>query len=148
MYRILLTIGLVLALCHTGCREDSDTLIAPPPDTVTLMTKDDSVVANAYIVRDAAEAFAAANNGMYAEEPWTEETLDGRTLIDFLPEGKLLVNPYTGLRSEPTPWGAAGAGQVGYRAFRSIEPHGYIIDAIGGNGYEYLIVLSWDPLEP
>ena len=148
MNRILLIVALVLALCYTGCREDSDSPISPPPDTVNLMTKDDSVIANAYIVRDAAEAFAAANNGMYAEEPWTEETLDGRTLIDFLPEGKPLLNPYNGLRMDPIPGGASAAGQVGYRAFRSIEPHGYIIDAIGGNGYEYLIVLSWDPLEP
>ena len=147
MYRVLVTIGLVLALCYTGCREDSDTPIAPPPDTVTQMTKDDSVVANAYIVRDAAEAFAAANNGVYSTFVTLDETTDGRILIDFLPEGKPLVNPYSGLRTEPTPGEAVQRGGVGYRWYSVIEPYGYVITGIDGE-YEQLIVIFKDPHAP
>ena len=148
MCRLPLTTALVLALCFTGCSDDSSTPITPDPDTLTLMTKDDSVIANAYIVRDAAEAFATANNGVYARDPWYEETMDGRTLIDFLPEGKLLVNPYFGTRMDPMDGLAAAPGQVGYRRYTSIEPYGYTIDAVGADGATRLIVLYKDPREP
>ena len=147
MYRILLIIALVMALCYTGCSEDSDTPIAPPQDTVTLYTKDDTVIANAYIVRDAVEAFAAANNGVYPQLT-KSETLDGQTLIDLLPEGKLLLNPYTGIIDSPTDGSAVVAGQVGYTLFYSIEPYGYTIDALGENGHDFLIVIVKDPREP
>jgi len=147
MYRILLTIGLVMVLCYTGCSDDSGTPIAPPQDTVTLYTKDDTVIANAYLVRDAAEAFAAANNGLY---PWltTSETPDGRSLIDFLPEGKLLVNPYWGGMDSPCDGASALAGQVGYIVLFLVEPYGYWIEALGENGNDYLIVLSRDSRNP
>ena len=150
MYRFLLTTILVIALCYTGCSDDSSTPIIPDPDTLTLMTKDDSVIANAYIVRDAVEAFAAANNGVY---PWitTSEGLDGQTLIDLLPEGKLLLNPYWGLLDSPVDGLAAQAGQVGYVAWDvdgDGNRDGYTIDALGADGATQLIVLFKDPREP
>ncbi len=150
MYRPLLSICLVMALCYTGCSDDSSTPIIPDPDTLTLMTKDDSVIANAYLVRDAAEAFAAANNGVY---PWltTSEGLDGQTLIDLLPEGKLLLNPYWGWMDSPIDGFAAAAGQVGYVAW-DVDgdgiPDGYAIDALGADGVTQLIVIVKDPREP
>jgi hypothetical protein len=147
MYRFLLTTLLVLALCYAGCSEDSDTPISPPQDTVTLYTKDDTVIANAYIVRDAAEAFAAANNGLYPRLT-TEKTLDGQTLIDLLPEGKLLLNPYWGVMDSPMDGFSEVPGQVGYIIYSSIEPYGYKIDAVGADGVTRLIVLDKDPREP
>ena len=147
MYRFLLTTALVMALCYTGCSDDSSTPIIPDPDTLTLMTKDDSVIANAYIVRDAAEAFAAANNGLYPRLT-TEKTLDGQTLIDLLPDGKYLVNPYVGFMDSPRDGFAAYPGQVGYMQYASIEPYGYTIDAVGADGATRLIVLYKDPREP
>jgi hypothetical protein len=148
MYRILLIVALVLALCYTGCREDSDTPISPPQDTVTLYTKDDTVIANAHIVRDAAEAFAAANNGVYPYDASSAKTPDGRTLRDLLPEGKLLVNPYSGVMDSPVDGIASHPGQVGHMLFTTSAPYGYTISALGGDGNEYLILLQKDPREP
>ena len=151
MYRFLLIIALVLALCYTGCSEGSDTPISPPPDTVTLYTKDDTVIANAYIVRDAAEAFAAANNGAYPALACCAKTPDGRTTIDFLPDGKLLLNPYTGVIDSPTDGPSGVAGQVGYVPVDPDGdgfPDGYWIDALGADGVTQLIVIVKDPREP
>jgi hypothetical protein len=150
MYRILLILALVMVLCYTGCSEDSDTPIAPPQDTVTLYTKDDTVIAHVYIVRDAVEAFAAANNGVYPHLT-TWEGVDGQTLIDLLPDGKYLVNPYWGVMDSPMDGSSAMAGQVGYMA-RDVDadgaPDGYVIDALGADGATILITLYYDPREP
>jgi hypothetical protein len=150
MYRFLITLALVSALCFTGCSDDSSTPITPDPDTLTLMTKDDSVIANAYLVRDAAEAYAAANNGLYPRLT-SEKTLDGQTLIDFLPDSEYLANPYDGLLDSPVDGTAARGGQVGYVSLdRDGDgvPDGYTIDALGENGDDYLIVIVKGPLEP
>jgi len=150
MCRFLLTITLVLALCYTGCSEDSDTPIAPPLDTVTLYTKDDTVIANAYIVRDAAEAFAAANNGVYAALT-TTALPNGDTMVLLLPGGALLTNPFSKVPDSPVDGTAGVAGQVGYVSLdRDGDgfPDGYTIDALGENGVDYLIVIVKDPREP
>jgi hypothetical protein len=110
------------------------------------LTKDDSVMANAYLVRDAAHAYAAANNGNYPRNP-TEPIPDpdGRTLIDFLPGGTYVMNPYTYTANSPTGANAVGVGSIGYVSFRAAPPRGYRITGVGAERGVYIIDLSLDP---
>jgi hypothetical protein len=56
---------------------------------------------NTQAVQDAAQAFAAENDGLYPENTNQDQSLAGHTLIDLLPERIPLVNPYTGCRDQP-----------------------------------------------
>jgi len=144
---LLITTLIVSMVCFLSCKEDADDPIAAtPPDDVIRLTKDDSVKANAHLVRDAAEAFAAANGGVYARD--VHESLpDGRNLIDFLPDGQMLLNPYTYLKDSPEPHLGWEPGDVGYTYFRGVSPFGYQINGVGAD-YENIIVLLLDPLDP
>jgi hypothetical protein len=79
----------------------------------SLLLRDDSVVQNCETVRDAVEAFASMNDGWYPGGLW-DTTPGGDTVIDLLPSGTLLDNPYTGVPTEPTNGTAALFGQTGY----------------------------------
>jgi len=114
-----------------------------PPDDGTPLTKEDSVVANCYIVRDAAEAYAAANNGVYATDPWGDALPDGRTLVDFLPGGRLLMNPFNGLRNLPVPGHASLPGETSYTGRTSVEPYGYVIRGVGED-HDVILALHTD----
>lgn len=81
------------------------------PDS--LLRRDARVLANCRAVRDAAEAFADRNNGVYPGGG-ADANLDGDTLIDLLPGGRLLTNPYTMTATEPVFGVAATYGQTGY----------------------------------
>ena len=138
--KTLITVAMVSLVCYLGCGDTTgDPITVTPPIDEAPLTKDDSVVANCYLVRDAVEAFAAANGGEYPVVIWYEETPDGRTTLDFLPGGELLVNPFTGLRTEPTPATAANIGQTGYM---SVRPDHYIINGIGSDWPDELIILT------
>ena len=143
----MITMALVAMVCYLGCQESGDPISIEPPDHAPALTKDDSVMANAYLVRDAAEAYAAANGGNYSMN-LGDPLPDGRTLIDFLPEGKLLLNPYTGVASSPGDYAASTPGQVGYIAYLSDPPYGYQITAVGADGSEYLAMIVVNPNEP
>jgi hypothetical protein len=126
-------------VCHVGCKDDAgDPLSLTSPIDETPTTKADSVVMNCYLVRDAAEAFAAENNGVYPYDMRAHELPDGRTLIDFLPGGSQLVNPATGERTEPRtayptfPW------STGYMALRTTEPYGYVIIGLDDDFHELI----------
>ena len=74
---------------------------------------DSLVTANSHLVQEAAENFAAFNDGVYAGN-LADVDLAGNTLIDYLPDGQLLLNPYTGALTEPVGAPAATPGQTGY----------------------------------
>jgi len=140
---LLITMALVSMVCYLGCEDDGGVPLAvTPPVDETPMTKDDSVIVNCYLVRDAVEAFAAANNGRYPVDPWYSETQDGRTAIDFLPNREALVNPFSGARTEPTPGTAAHPGQTGYVVYP--EALGYVINGLGSTYPDELFVLTKD----
>ena len=145
MLRILTLICLLLAICASGCRNNGDEITLPGPGE-TPMTKNDSVIANCYIVQAAADAYAAENNGVYPTHI-SDDLPDGRTLIDFLPDAEGLVNPYTGVVSEPTNGSASQAGSTGYAPRSSIGTHGYQIEGMG-HDLETLIYLmkEYEPL--
>jgi len=145
MFRALITVALIATVCFLGCRDNGgDLLDASPPDEPPTPTKDDSVLANVYLVRDAAEAFALANAGVYPDR-LSDELPDGRTLIAFLPSGQWLVNPYSHLRDSPVDAHAYHQGRVGYQPYRTYSPYGYVISAVGGTQGETLVMISRDP---
>jgi hypothetical protein len=119
----LLCIFIFLAFFFLGCSDL--TLDLEAPEAPSQPTLDELVVENCRSVRAAAEAYAAQNGG---------ENPTGRTVQDYLPEGRLLENPYTHAITEPV-WGAAAAspGQTGYVCILYGESRGYTIDGIGSD---------------
>jgi prepilin-type N-terminal cleavage/methylation domain-containing protein len=76
-------------------------------------SKEARVKGNCHTVQLAAEDFAVQNDGVYAAN--TGDALpNGDTLIDLLPSGALLENPFTRADSEPIDGAAATVGQTGY----------------------------------
>ncbi len=79
-------------------------------------------LANAYdLIMSNLDAMWAAVNmffeqaGYYAADTSGDRTPSGDTLIDFLPDGNLLTNPFSGIRTEPQDGsGLALPGAIGY----------------------------------
>jgi hypothetical protein len=94
----------------TGFGEDS--LIIELSNTEEVRNK---IIMNCYIAADAAEQFAIHNFGLYPTDNTSVDTL-GLTVVDHLPGGEWLINPYTGMRTEPAVWGGSAAlpGETGY----------------------------------
>ena len=132
-----------------GCRDNTgDPIAAPPPVDETPLTKDDSVLAHAYLVRDAAEEYKAAA-GFLAKNTYTPiSDSDSRTLVDFLPSGELLINPYSGGGDTPLPHEAWLPGEVSYIAFGGSPPRGYLITGIGAEEGEPIVEILYDPANP
>jgi hypothetical protein len=95
--------------------------------------REQQVIRNAWIVKAAAEAFAAENGGVYSVSIGDATPL-GNTLIDFLPGGCLLTNPYNLCCDTPGMGPVTYGGQVGYR-MRDLNgdcvPDGCLIDGLG-----------------
>jgi hypothetical protein len=88
-------------------------------DTVIVMYSneealEDSVRANCLRVQVAAERFASLNNGVYAADVDADCTPEGQTITDLLPNGALLMNPFTRACTEPVNGSAANPGETGY----------------------------------
>lgn len=90
------------------------------------------VITNCLIVLDAAERFARLNGGFYPSDVDRDTTPEGYTLIDLLPGGKRLVNPFTSLSEEPTDLAAATPGDTGYsNCVIGGSYVGYVITGVG-----------------
>jgi hypothetical protein len=93
----------------------------------------DVTVANAFLLLDAAKRFAAANNGVFSLDVNGDTNQDGKTLIDMLPNGELLINPFEGQKTEPQDGNALGiAGAIGYIGYDTVgsgEVDGFNIEA-------------------
>ena len=79
--------------------------------------KEASVKSNCHTLQLAAEDFAVQCDGVYAAAA-ADATPNGDTIVDLLPGGVLLSNPFTKIASEPAVWGGAPAnpGEIGYAA--------------------------------
>ena len=73
-----------------------------------------AVRANVHTVQLAAELFATRNGGYYPAT--TMQDMGFGTLIDTLPHGDFLRNPFTNLYDSPIDGVAAAAGLTGYQA--------------------------------
>ena len=87
------------------------------PDIGRHLELEARVIENCILTSEAAEAFAADNDGVYPVDHLVVNKA-GRTMRQYLPGGNLLVNPYTQRRSEPH-WGvnARTPGEIGYRGW-------------------------------
>jgi prepilin-type N-terminal cleavage/methylation domain-containing protein len=76
-------------------------------------SKEARVKGNCHAVQLAAEDFAVQNDGLYAAS-LADVTPLGSTVIDLLPSGNLLENPFTKIDSEPRDGAAGAVGETGY----------------------------------
>lgn len=89
--------------------------------------KEASVKSNCHTVQLAAEDFAVQNDGVYAANVDADATPSGDTIINMLPGGVRLTNPFTKAATEPVNGAAANPGETGYAV---------IVDGAGTNvGY-------------
>ncbi|MBD3180450.1 MAG: prepilin-type N-terminal cleavage/methylation domain-containing protein [Candidatus Latescibacteria bacterium] len=77
--------------------------------------KEASCKSNCHTLQLAAEDFAVQNDGVYAADN-TTALGNGDTIVDLLPGGALMENPFTKASTEPAVWGgpAANPGEIGY----------------------------------
>ena len=97
---------LVLITLVPACKQETAPVVVVEP------TLNDLVIENCGIVAQAADGYAA-QHGSYPGSVGEFQS--------FLPGGELLVNPYTGLASEPVDGVAGGEGQTGYRPVSNWE---------------------------
>ncbi len=131
MKKSLISLVLTLML-GAGCGEETAPVNVEPPI-------EDLVIANCYTVQQAVEAFAVANSGVYPSNVFINTNLNGNTVIDLLPGGAKLENPFTGSPTEPTDGFAAFRGATGY----SPQINGGVNTdyTISGVGRDYLIII-------
>jgi prepilin-type N-terminal cleavage/methylation domain-containing protein len=99
---------------------------------VTSQAKEAAIKENCHTIQIAAEDFAIQNNGLYAGDVDADITPAGSTLIDLLPSGARLVNPFTQAASEPTDGAVTNPGEIGYAPVKLNRINiGYTITAIG-----------------
>ncbi len=125
-----------------------DSEMALPKQRRPRPAKDELVIHNCLLVRDAAEAWAAESDGDYPGDPESRNT-SGHTLIDFLPDGMHLVNPFDGTRNQPIYLAWGNPGDTDYLSFDddrcnpSCDQNGYMITGFGESGEIYRITQNW-----
>ena len=121
MKTLRITIIVVLSCFIAGCGRGDDTAGVGQP------TFEDLVIANCYTVQAAIEAFAAENNGEYPSDLY-DRSLAGNRLLDLLPGGTRLENPFTKKLTEPSDFKFPV--YPGQTVFRSAST-GYLIVGFG-----------------
>jgi hypothetical protein len=130
---------------------DENELVLPKGKPLSPPTREEIVIRNCLQVRDAAEAWAAESGGKYPGDPATRNAL-GHTLIDFLPGGTYLVNPFDGARDQPLYIAPGFPGETDYLSFDDnrcghcgppCDPNGYMITGFGESGEILLVTQNW-----
>ena len=133
--RIAMFLILLLSMFFAGCREDPAKVDLPGESPYT--PEEQQVIANCYTLQEAVEAFAAENVGVYPMDSWVHRTPLGNTLVNLLPGGLMLENPFTQLRTEPIDGFATLPGETGYHVILDSVIVGY---EISGQGADSLLV--------
>jgi prepilin-type N-terminal cleavage/methylation domain-containing protein len=76
--------------------------------------KEASVKSNCHTVQLACEEWSVMSGGIYPLDVDTDTTPSGDRLIDLLPGGLLMMNPFTKVTTEPINGAAANPGEIGY----------------------------------
>jgi prepilin-type N-terminal cleavage/methylation domain-containing protein len=98
-----------------------------------MRAKEASVRGNCHTVQLAVEDFGVQNDGFYAAN-LADVTPVGETIIDLLPGGALLENPFTRAATEPVNGAAANPGETGYQVWVDGGMNvGYTITGFGRN---------------
>jgi type IV pilus assembly protein PilA len=105
--------------------------------------KEASVKSNCHTVQLAAEDFAVQSDGVYADNVGVDATPSGDTIIDMLPGGALLENPFTKAATEPVDAAATNPGETGYLpvAIGGVNV-GYSITGVGKTAAVTIITLT------
>ncbi len=105
--------------------------------------KEASVKSNCHTVQLAAEDYAVQSDGVYALLTTTASPLSGQTMVQMLPGGVLLENPFTKGSTEPVDAAATLEGQTGYMvAAPGGTPIGYSITGAGKNAVIVITLTS------
>jgi hypothetical protein len=142
-----LWINLLLLLPLTAvlaCGSDTGQVLTPDRESLptqeemlTATPEEETVRANCYILKEAVELFAVRNGGEYPENVDSDTNAHGETVIDLLPRGHLLLNPYTKVRDNPRNHTASFDGQIGYARIYLVGRYdGYVITGYAGGEYE------------
>jgi type IV pilus assembly protein PilA len=75
--------------------------------------KEASTKSNCHTVQLAAEDFSVQNDGVYAAD-LADTAPNGDTIVDMLPGGTNLTNPFSKTVDQPVDGAAANAGETGY----------------------------------
>jgi len=93
--------------------------------------KEAAVKENCHTIQLAAEDFAVRNDGVYSAGA-ADVVITGQTIVDLLPGGALLTNPFSKAATEPHFAAAALPGETGYVAIVQNGINvGYQIDGVG-----------------
>lgn len=86
------------------------------PNLISLQSraKEASVKSNCHTVQLASEEWSVMSMGIYPNDVDTDLTPSGDRLIDMLPNGIMLQNPFTKANTEPVNGVAANPGEIGY----------------------------------
>lgn len=121
----ILLFGLVFLI---GCSDDSGTTLSEP----RLSQNELTVIENCHIVQEAVEKFRDQMELLCPSDTGWDATYCGESLIDLLPGGVLIENPYTQNFSEPSENDFGCPGEISYEAkVRLTIPVGYKIKGYG-----------------
>jgi type IV pilus assembly protein PilA len=105
--------------------------------------KEAAVKSNCHTIQLAAEDFAVQNDGVYAGTVAEALPSTGQSIVDMLPGGALLENPFTKAATEPVDGAAATAGQSGYVPVAASGVNiGYSITGCGKDDGNVVITLT------
>lgn len=94
--------------------------------------KEATLKSNCHTVQLATEDFSVMTEGMYPSDVDSDTTPAGDTLIDMLPGGQPVNNPFTNNNTEPVNGAAALPGQIGYTPIiNNMLIDGYTITGFG-----------------
>ncbi len=121
MRTTIITIIAITLLILIGCEKEEIVECQVP----TEQELEAIVKGNTLTLREALEQYATDNYGHYPESADSDTTVTGKVLIDYLPEGERLLNPFTGLKDQPINSIPSSPGEIGYYKYHE---QGYILD--------------------
>ena len=125
---IVFMISMLAGVC--ACSEDpAESIIEPAEPTIEELEA--LVVENCEALEAALEEFISFNDGACPVDIYSDTNDLGLTLIDYLPGGELMENPFTGERTEPVDTVATEPGQIGYHPASDFYPVLYYITGFG-----------------
>ena len=104
------------------------------PNLVSMQSraKEATLKSNCHTVQLATEDFSVMTEGMYPSDVDSDTTPGGDTLIDMLPGGQPVNNPFTNNNTEPVNGAATLPGQIGYTPIiNNMIIDGYTITGFG-----------------
>jgi hypothetical protein len=141
MKTIIAAIIAITCAILIGCEED--TIVecqAPTAEELEAIVKGNSIT-----LLEAVELFAIDKNGRYPVNADSDTTITGKVLIDYLPGGERLLNPFTGLKDQPVDSIPSSPGEISYYKYEHYEYYFniYFIKGYGTNS----IIVEYDNIE-